>query len=480
MSLSSPVGVCGTIHLSPDIDLLEDLKSHEAACAEKVPTTLYRPEYFSPVVKEGMFGNSGQEPFLRASCEAIDLVAKRVLKWGVKIDFHALLTDLSKIRNKVAVETHTPQAERFGLRRNEMHVPFSYPFLILSGQYILAGLDVSHNVFPILCDAAERESSEEDIFTKPFQYTCQDSPFSSFTLELLSKEVIREKGLNTVRWNCGLGGFAADGLVNPYVYCGFCKNGDETYELFLRNTREHLLGDAMRNSFQQKISLKESWKEIVQKEKEKDRKELATKFKDFKQQKHLVEGDGYHGIKLAKAIQNLELEFSEPDPDDGQILPKTHYLIFSLRHQVLGKLYATSKYVTWLSRIAGEDLDDTIDRAIKNSRWIVMHQDIFLLEDTLKECERLFRDIFNWNHSRGTEELKEKMAPLIYLLTHSHRDSRGTAAMNEWLERGIYRALGFDMLALSTRMIDLNAFCNPYGKFFQIYKESFSLVPISS
>jgi hypothetical protein len=352
--------------------------------------------------------------------------------------------------------------------------------LILSGQYILAGLDVSHNVFPILCDAAERESSEEDIFTKPFQYTCQDSPFSSFTLELLSKEVIREKGLNTVRWNCGLGGFAADGLVNPYVYSGFCKNGDETYELFLRNTRVHLLGDAMRNSFQQKISLKESWKEIVQKEKEKDRKELATKFKDFKQQKHLVEGDGYHGIKLAKAIQNLEVEFSEPDPDDGQILPKTHYLIFSMRHQVLGKLYATSKYVTWLSRIAGEDLDDTIDRAIKNSRWIVMHQDIFLLEDTLKECERLFRDVFNWNHSRGTEELKEKMAPLIYLLTHSHRDSRGTAAMNEWLERGIYRALGFDMLALSTRMIDLNAFCNPYGKFFQIYKESFSLVPISS
>lgn len=478
MSISSGVGVCGAMNLSPEIDLLEDLTAHEARCASKLPTTAYTPEYFSPLVKEGMFGKSGQEPFLRASQEAIETVAKKIIQAGVKTDFHGLLAELSKIRKKVAIESGTPMAERFGERRNEMHAPFSYPFLILSGQYILAGLDVCQNVFSILAEAASKESSTEDIFTKPFQFTHQDSPVSSFTVELWSQEVIRAKGLDTVRWNRGLGGYAADSVVNPYVYCGFCENGDESYELFLRNKRGHLLGEAMVFSCQQGISLKESWKEIVKKEKQRDREELATKFKDFKQQKHLLEGDGYHGIKLAKAFRNLDVEFSEPTPED-EVWPKTHFLIFSLRHEVGGKLYATSKYVSWLSHLPGEDLDETLDRAQKNSRWLVMHQDIFLLEDTLKECEKLFRDVLRWEPSKGAEELKEKMAPLVYLLTHSHRDCRGTAAMNEWLERGIYRALGFNMLALSTRMIDLDAFCNPYPRYFEIYKKSFNLVPVS-
>lgn len=479
MSISAGERVCGAMYLSPEIDLLEDLSAHEARCANKQPTTAYTPEYFSPLVKEGMFGKCAEKPFLRASHDAIKLVAKSILEAGVKTDFHGLLAELSEIRKKVAIESGTPMAERFGARRNEMHAPFSYPFLILSGQYILAGLDVSQNVYSILAEAASKESSAEDIFSKPFQITHQDSAVSSFTLELLSQEMIRAKGLNTVRWNRGLGGYAADSLVDPYVYCGFCENGEESYELFLRNKRPHLLGEAMLLSFQQRISLKESWKEIVKKEKERDREELATKFKDFKRQKHLLEGDGYHGIKLAKALRNLEVEFGETELEE-EIWPKTHFLIYSLRHEVGGKLYATSKYVSWLSRIPGEDLDDTLDRAQKNSRWLVMHQDIFLLEDTINECEKLFRDVLQWKPARGSDELKEKMAPLIYLLTHSHRDCRGTAAMNEWLERGIYKSFGFDMLSLSTRMIDLDAFCNPYPKYFQIYKKSFVLVPATN
>jgi hypothetical protein len=480
MILSGAVSACGAINLSPEIDLLGDLTAHKAECASKLPTTAYSPEYFSPVVKEGMFGNLGQKPYLEAAGSAIDLVAQKILKKGIKTDFHGLLADLSKIRKEIALRTNTPMAERFGVRRNEMHAPFSYPFLILSGQYILAGLKICENVFPLLAQAALKETSEEDIFTKPFQMTCQDSPFSSFTLELLSQEAIKARGLNTVRWGRGLKGYAADAIVNPYVYSGFCEGGEESYQLFLRNTRHHLSGEAMLLSLTKKISLKDSWNAIVEREKEKDRELLAAKFKDFKQQKHLVEGDGYHGIKLAKAFHNLEEEFSQPINEGEELPPKTHYLLFSMRHEVLGKLYATSKFVTWLNRTPGEDLDDTLDRAYENSRWLVMHQDIFLLEDTLKECERLFRDVLSWDHSKGTLELIEKMAPLIYLLTHSHRDSRGTAAMNEWLERGIYKSFGFDMLALSTRMIDLDAFCNTYPVYFEIYKKSFSLVPIGS
>jgi hypothetical protein len=319
----------------------------------------------------------------------------------------------------------------FGIRRHEEDSPFTFPSLTFDGQYALAGAKLSKTVLSLFAKALAGKKSLEKTFLSPFTFSEQDSPVSSYKIDLYSQQALQKSGLDVIHWRCGMGQSPADKLVEPFSYAHFLKTKDNTVY----------------------------------------RQKLVETFKEFKRQEQDTLGQGYHGIKLASVIRDLKTFYSKGEE-------KTHFLVFSLRHQVLGKLYATTQYVTWLHRIPGEDLQSTLERAQMHSKFRVIHQDIFLVEDTLRECEALFERVLEWDHSMGLDELKERMAPLIYLLTHNHRDIRGGAAANEWLERGIYKAFGFHILAPTTRMVDLNAFANVYKEFVVEYKDSFDLIAI--
>ena len=157
---------------------------------------------------------------------------------------------------------------------------------------------------------------------------------------------------------------------------------------------------------------------------------------------------------------------------------KPIFFFFTMRHKIGEKMYAISQYVTWLNHIPGESVDRTLQRAHLHSHWVILHQDIFLQTDTLAECNRLFQHVMQWNKTYGLQDLKMRMAPLMYLLSHNHRDIRGPAAENEWLERAIYRSFGFHVHALPDRMFDLEAFSSCYSTFRDTYGISFDLVEI--
>jgi len=422
-------GICGAIYLPSEKAVCAPLFADPSSPG--LPTTDYRPEYFTSRTKGAMFGDQGQEPFLKASNAAIDLVAQEVSKGKGNVQLPHLLELLSRIRSEVAHATHTRAAELFGIRRHEEDSPFTFPSLTFDGQYALAGAKLSRTVLSLFAKALSGKKSLEKIFRTSFTYSEQDSPVSSYKLDLYSQQALKESGLDVIHWRCGMGQSPADKLVEPVSYAHFLKTKQDAAV----------------------------------------REKVCARFKEFKRQEPETLGQGYQGIKLASVIRDLKTFYTKSDE-------KTHFLVFSLRHQVLGKLYATTQYVTWLHRIEGEDLQSTLDRAQVHSKFRTIHQDIFLVEDTLRECEALFESVLEWDHSMGHEELKERMALLIYLLTHNHRDIRGGAAANEWLERGIYKALGFHILAPTTRMVDLDAFANVYKEFVVEYKESFDLIPM--
>ncbi|MBM3197087.1 MAG: hypothetical protein FJZ61_03815 [Chlamydiae bacterium] len=443
------------------------------------PSYAYDPQYFDPLVKKSCYGDHQQ--YLVAAEDAIKAVAEKIQADGIRVDFHELLALLSRRRSEVAFRTKTPHAENFGVRRVEEEVtPFRFPLLVLGGQYKAAGERLSETVFSIFKDAMRPSTVP---FDKPLTINRKDSPVSSFNLEFMDVETVKKKGYDKIHWELGLGTSPADKVVNPLIYCGFCRDGKETYEMFVKR-RPHLKAELER-CLSGEVEASKSrppdalWAAIMREEKEKDRQVLVQGWKDFKKQVPTVPGMSYGGIKLAIGITELKRNFSEPQEGcDSSSTDKTHYLFFTMRHKVGEKMYAISQYVTWLNHIRGEPVDRTLDRAYQHSHWVIIHQDIFLQTATLEECNGLFQYVMQWKKTDGLEDLKMRMAPLMYLLSHNHRDIRGTAAENEWLERAIYRSFGFHVHTLPDRMFDLEAFSSCYSTFRDTYGTSFDLVEI--
>jgi hypothetical protein len=443
------------------------------------PSCAYDPQYFDPFVKESCYGDHQQ--YLVAAEDAIKTVAEKIQADGVRVNFFELLALLSRCRSEVALRTKTPYAENFGTRRVEEEVtPFRFPLLVLGGQYKAAGERLSETVFSIFKDAVRTGMKP---FDEPLTIKRKDSPVSSFNLEFMDVETVKKKGYDKIHWELGLGKSPADKVVNPLIYCGFCMDGKETYETFVKR-RPHLKAELQRRlsgaiQASKSCSPDAIWAAIMREEKEKDRQALVQGWKDFKKQVPTLPGMSYGGIKLAIGITELERNFSEPQEGcDSSTTDKTHYLFFTMRHKVGEKMFAISQYVTWLNHIRGEPVDKTLERASLHSHWVILHQDIFLQTDTLDECNRLFQHVMQWKKTDGLEALKMRMAPLMYLLSHNHRDIRGTAAENEWLERSIYRSFGFHVHALPDRMFDLEAFSSCYSTFRDTYGISFDLVEI--
>ncbi len=70
--------------------------------------------------------------------------------------------------------------------------------------------------------------------------------------------------------------------------------------------------------------------------------------------------------------------------------------------------------------------------------YAILHQDDYLQKESLLECARLFQDAVCWQSDEGIPELKERVALFRYLFAHVSPFSRGSAAIGEWIEMGLY------------------------------------------
>lgn len=138
-----------------------------------------------------------------------------------------------------------------------------------------------------------------------------------------------------------------------------------------------------------------------------------------------------------------------------------------LRTNVNQKMYRMTDYLTWMYEnfawLNEKNLNHhPIQRMQERSTCGLLHQDEFLIEDTLKEVSSLFEKAVSWDrNTQSLQDLKDLMKPYWFVNVHNMRDVRGLAAENEWLEQAIFLALDVKMTRKSEELVDLIALANP-------------------
>ncbi len=119
-------------------------------------------------------------------------------------------------------------------------------------------------------------------------------------------------------------------------------------------------------------------------------------------------------------------------------------------------------------------VENPVDRMLKCSKVMLLHQDEYLIQDTLKEISNVFKTAITWNKNlQDVKTLKDSMALFCFLSAHNMRNVRGSASETEWLEQAIYRSLGVNVsIEQNRKMVDLEAFANPlFNDFIKVYDE---------
>ena len=185
--------------------------------------------------------------------------------------------------------------------------------------------------------------------------------------------------------------------------------------------------------------------------------------------------------KLEENFRNIDACFPLPGEKtqpafivrEGVRNRRTAYVSFDLSARIGQKeTDSLTRYTTWIDVQASDTPDSVFAKMRANSFIQLLHQDSFDVPKTLNKAEELFKQAVLWKPEESSlDDLVSKVGQLMFLLAHNHRDMRGTAATSEWLERALYQAHGFKMVASSNRMPDLIAFTHPFS--FKSYQEAY-------
>lgn len=155
----------------------------------------------------------------------------------------------------------------------------------------------------------------------------------------------------------------------------------------------------------------------------------------------------YHRTILTHAIMDLTCTYPSPKLVDGVMVGNTAYLkslyvLGTLRLEIIpGKSYTLSRYLTWMYR---DYTTDPVDRMREQSKVMIIHEDPFLIKDTLKAISEMFKEAFSYDVSKGSvNELKELIALVRFVYAHCMPCKRGDGAVGDWLELALYRYHGF-------------------------------------
>lgn len=170
-------------------------------------------------------------------------------------------------------------------------------------------------------------------------------------------------------------------------------------------------------------------------------KAIAEFVRDFDTMKRFkaAQPEQYRRFVMTPMISRLN-EFRVTREEDEKYLVKKVYVLGTLRIQVNDKLYAATRACTWLYANSQE----AIDEMEKYSVTILTHQDAFLIEDTLQEISKLFKEAIEWKTNEGLEALKTKVALFRFYYAACTPIGRGDGAVGDWLEKTIYSYHGYE------------------------------------
>lgn len=154
-----------------------------------------------------------------------------------------------------------------------------------------------------------------------------------------------------------------------------------------------------------------------------------------------------HEKNRLKSVSGL-LEKEYPSPKDASdtkylINRKSHYIRVIMSTKIGHKMVPTTEWLTWLTQNGAQD--PRAQMLHPNCRPVVsvITQDLFLHDETLKECARLFVEILKWDRKTANiEDLKDRVAVFRHLYARVSPHLRGSAAIGEWYEKSLYNAFG--------------------------------------
>lgn len=121
---------------------------------------------------------------------------------------------------------------------------------------------------------------------------------------------------------------------------------------------------------------------------------------------------------------------------------KNAYVMGTLHLEVMpGRSLPLMRCITWLYQ---DYESDPLDRMKDNSTIVIIHQDPFLVEETLHAIAQVFESAVSWNSAKDSlEDLKGRVALLRFSYAHCMPCFRGDGAVGDWIELAIYRFHGF-------------------------------------
>lgn len=169
----------------------------------------------------------------------------------------------------------------------------------------------------------------------------------------------------------------------------------------------------------------------------------------------------YKRMRLVSAVNHTESNLTDKNIGflkDFLVPAGPIYASVNVRLEINGKMYSMSQYILWLYR--GELKSSDLDVMKMYSKVTIIHQDIFLIKDSLKDLAGLFERILLCPSSNRLD-LKNLMALFRFEFAQAMPFARGSAAVSEWLELAIYNYHGIDVSYDDNKLVDLEVFANP-------------------
>jgi hypothetical protein len=185
----------------------------------------------------------------------------------------------------------------------------------------------------------------------------------------------------------------------------------------------------------------------------------------------------YKQHKMGSYLSTLSNEYPSPkvtrrpngtfDINGEEKNLKSIFVLATARLTVNGKMFATTQYLTWLYR---DHVSHPVDRMLESSTVMLLHQDNFLINDTLQEIAHIFA-----NTVLASKDLFKARANLFrYYFAHNMPCDRGSSAISEIFEMALYEARDLSITYNPKKLVDLEALTSPLLSLYMDESQNFS------
>lgn len=366
---------------------------------DRIKAEIYNPTYMITKDKERFFH---QEDYLQKAREIIEMgqsLIKASSPGSERELFFSLLSYFSKARASLAKDHHIENAEDFGIRRDQRER--GAHAILLKDPYEECGKQVLSWMKKTLLEEMVQIQASGKLKIIKESHAVRERFLeceSGLYFELFTPKQVDE-------WNR----FPQKSNLETYIPIEILQKKEKGEPLSKKEQR--LINQAI--------------------------KKIRTLYPDYEES---------HDMSFVLDLMDRE-SASHINPGDCYLIRATNSL------KMKGNIHFLTKYNVLLPQEGSLDVMEKLG-------VVLLHQDVSFIQETLDEAAGIFQNIMKWD-GKNLSVLQDQMALLTYLLVHNMRDTRGSAAENEWLTHSIYGALDVKISEDPNKLPDLEAFAHP-------------------